>query len=340
MSRLLAATPVASVDPVAPLLRFQSDGDDAPARLVPGARVFMQVIEPLIEGGVRARVVNGNAEHRLPFDAKAGARLHVLIAGTEAQPTFLLLKGDEGIVDASLSRAARVLAALTTTAAQPTRPPVVTASAPLLPGPGIDAPALSRALADALARSGLFYEAHQAQWISGARDREALLNEPQARLTLRDVAGETRISRADADMATRGSDARAPGQELNGIVHRDTVPLVQQQLAALETGALVWRGEAWRGQKLEWKIQRDSGRQESNDGENSHGQWRTRVRLTMPQLGGIDASLAIDGRGLDVRIVAADVDAANTLRSAAPLLAATLGEAGLMVRRLEVQHGP
>jgi hypothetical protein len=338
MSRLLAATPVAAVDPVAPLLRFQSDGDDAPARLVPGTRVFMHVIEPLIDGGVRA--VNGNAEHHLPFDAKAGARLHVLIAGTEAQPTYLLLQGDEGGGDASLSRAARVLAALTTTAAQPTRPPVVTASAPLLPGPGVDAPALTRALADALSRSGLFYEAHQAQWIAGTRDREALLNEPQTRLTSREVASETGFARTDADIAPRGADARTPAQELDGIVHRDTVPLVQQQLAALESGALVWRGEAWRGQKLAWTVQRDSGRQESNDGENSDGQWRTRVRLTMPHLGGIDASLALDGHGLDLRIVAADVDAANALRTAASLLAATLGEAGLMVRRLEVQHGP
>jgi hypothetical protein len=285
-------------------------------------------------------VVNGNAEHRLPFDAKAGARLHVLIAGTEAQPTYLLLQGDEGGGDASLSRAARVLAALTTTTAQPTRPPVVTASAPLLPGPGVDAPALTRALADALSRSGLFYEAHQAQWIAGTRDREALLNEPQTRLTSREVASETGFARTDADIAPRGADARTPAQELDGIVHRDTVPLVQQQLAALESGALVWRGEAWRGQKLEWTVQRDSGRQESNDGENSDGQWRTRVRLTMPHLGGIDASLALDGHGLDLRVVAADVDAANALRTAASLLAATLGEAGLMVRRLEVQHGP
>jgi len=340
MSRLLAATPVASVDPVAPLLRFQADGDDAPARLVPGTRVFMQVIEPLIDGGVRARVVNGNAEHRLPFDAKSGARVQVLVAGTEAQPTFLLLQGDTGAADTSLSRAARVLAALTSPTDQPTRPPVVSSSAPLLPGPGVDAPALSRALADALARSGLFYEAHQAQWISGARDREALLHEPQARLTLREVASETSIARGNADMATRSAENRTPAQELSGVVHRDTVALVQQQLAALETGALVWRGEAWRGQKLEWTVQRDSGRQASNDGENTYGQWRTRVRITMPHLGAIDASLAIDARGLEVRIAAVDVNAANALRSAAPLLAATLGEAGLMVRRLEVQHGP
>ncbi|HWI13562.1 MAG TPA: flagellar hook-length control protein FliK [Burkholderiales bacterium] len=330
MTRLLGATPVAAVDPVAALHRSQADGDDAPARLVPGTRLFVQVMEPLIDGGVRARVVDSGAEHRLPFDAKPGARLHVLVAGTDAQPTLLLSEAESGGASASLSQAARMLAALAPAGAQPARPAVVAAAAPLLPGPGVDAAELSRALAQTLAQSGLFYESHQAQWVSGARDRDALLDEPQARLALRDAGGDA--------YAPRASDAPAAASELNGVVHRDTVGLVQQQLAALESGAIVWRGQPWRGQPMEWTVQRDGVAHDEDHG--SYGKWFTRVRLTLPQLGGIDALLAVDARGLDMRIAAADAKATDALRAAMPSLAAALAQAGLNLRRLEVQRGP
>ncbi len=332
MSRLLSATPVTAVDPVAPLHRFQSDGDDAPARLVPGARVFMDVIEPLVGGGVRARVVNGSAEYRLPFDARPGARLHVLVAGTEASPGFVLLT-DEADTGASLSRTARLLAALAPGGDQAARPPVVRAPAPLLPAPTADVPVLARALADALARTGLFYEAHQAQWVSGARDREALLKEPQARLTLREVSAERA---ADVLRGGDGFDARQPGAALEGLVHKDTIALVQQQLAALETGSVIWRGEAWHGRPLEWTVQRET------DARRGHGaaHWYTRVRLALPQLGTVDAIIAIDAGGMDVRIAAANPGAADALRSASAGLSSAMAAAGLNVRRLEVLHGP
>lgn len=340
MSRLLAATPVAAVEPVAQLHRLQADGGDAPARLVPGMRLFMHVIEPLLHGGVRAREENGGAEHRLPFDARPGARLHVLVAGTDARPTFLLLQDDAGAPGSSFSHAARVLAALTQGKELATRPPVVQAATPLVPGPVVDASALRLAVANALSGSGLFYEAHLAQWVAGTRTREALLNEPQARLTLREVAASRDPARADANMAPRGAEARAPAHELHGVLHRNTVTLVQQQLAALETGAIVWRGEAWRGQTLEWTVQRDSGAHDTDVGEDGYGHWRTRLCLTLPQLGTVDATLGIDARGLEVRITAADPGAANALRGASGALAAALAQAGLNIRRLEVRHGP
>lgn len=333
MNRSPGATPVAAVDPIAALHRVQADGG-APARLVPGTRLVLQVIAPLVEGGVRARVLDGTAEHRLPFDAKIGARLEVLVAGTAAQPTFVLMAEEAAGIGVSLSQAARVLAALAPAQGEAVRPPIVHGAAPLVTGPGIEVAALSRALADAIGRSGLFYEAHQAQWANGTRDRDALLNEPQAQLALREAT-------VDAAFARGPGDAPSPGiatNELTGIVHRDTVPLVQQQLAALETGALVWRGEAWRGQEVEWTVQRDA-RHEHDDDAGKHGHWQTRVRLTLPRLGTVDAALAIDAHGLDVRIAATQGHTATALRGAAASLVRSLGAAGINVRRLEVQDG-
>ncbi|MGE5523034.1 MAG: flagellar hook-length control protein FliK [Rhodospirillaceae bacterium] len=332
MNRSLGATPVAAVAPIAALHRLQTDLG-APARLVPGTRLFLQVIEPLTEGGVRARVVNGTAEHRLPFDAKIGARLQVLVAGTAEQPTFVLVEEEASGIGLSLSQAARVLAALAPGQGVAARPPIVRGAAPLVTGQGIEVPALARALAEAIGRSGLFYEAHQAQWANGTRDRAALLDEPQAKLTLREVPVDAVSTRGPAHATSSGMAA----SELNGIVHRDTVPLVQQQLAALETGALVWRGEAWRGQEVEWTVQRDARHEHDDDG--NHGHWHTRVRLTLPELGTVDAALAIDAHGLDVCIAATQAEAATALRDAAAALVRSLDAAGINVRRLEIQHG-
>ncbi len=330
MSRLLAATPLAAVDPVAALHRLRSDGDEAPARLLPGTRLFVQVIEPLLGGGVRARVLNGSAEYRLPFDAKPGARLQVLVGGTEEQPAFVLVEGEGAGADASLSTAARVLAALTAAAKEPARPPVVHGAAPLIADARIDARTLARALAEALARSGLFYEAHQAQWANGQRERATLLEEPQGRVTLRDVPGEHVKQAAEDGTVDRGS--------LHSVIHRDTMDLVRQQLAALETGGLVWHGVAWRGQEIEWSVQRDGPHDRHGD-RNAGGPWSTRLHLALPHLGTVDAQLSIDAHGIEARITAHDARAAALLRDASSTLGKSFRDAGLNLTRLEVQGG-
>jgi len=338
MSRLPAATTVGAVEPVATLQRLLDDGETAAARLLPGTRLTMQVLEPLAEGGVRARIVGGGAEQRLPFEAKPGSLLEVLYVGAEPRPTFVLLRGDARGVAPSFSAAARLLAALAdtadpaaqTTGAKPLSPPVPT-------GAGLDVPALGRALQQALVHSGLFYEAHQAQWVAGLRTRDQLLEEPQARLALRELPAADRDGpRAEPAAARTTTAGAAVRSELDGIVHRETVPLVQQQLAALDNGAVIWRGEAWRGQPMEWEVARD-GREDDGDTQ-APARWNTRLKLALPRLGTIDVAMAMDGQRLDVRIAAADGATADALRSGAAELTAALAQAGLSVRRMEVSR--
>lgn len=335
MSRLPANT-VTAVDPVAALQRVSDDAAKASARLLPGTRLLMHVLEPLAEGGVRAQIVGGGGEQRLPFDARPGSTLEVLYVGAEPRPTFMLLRGNGQSVDTSISAVARLLAALADTpdpaapaaGARPLSPPVPA-------GAGLDVPALGRALEQALARSGLFYEAHQAQWVAGLRTRDQLLEEPQARMALRELPAAPDDTRGAEPAAARAPTAGAAGRsELDGIVHRETVPLVQQQLAALDSGTVVWRGEAWRGQPMEWEVARE-GREDETD-TTAPLRWNTRIRLALPRLGTIDVAMAMDGQRLDVRMAAADPAAADTLRHGAAELAAALAQAGLSVRRMEV----
>jgi hypothetical protein len=78
----------------------------------------------------------------------------------------------------SLSSAARaILAVMEGAEPQPVKP-----GTPLLPAPPAagSMQAAAAALANAVGQSGLFYESHLAQWVSGARPLSTILQEPQA----------------------------------------------------------------------------------------------------------------------------------------------------------------
>src|SRR5262249_40304958 len=133
---------------------------------------------------------------------------------------------------------------------------------PLLESPTADPARLAQALSGALGRSGLFYESHQAQWILGHRPVAELLHEPQGRLSAL-AQDPDRGARLNSAAGTpQGGDDRveestlAPkpsaADEKTPPVHPQTLPQVRSQLDALETHQLVWQGQLWPGQDLEW----------------------------------------------------------------------------------------
>jgi hypothetical protein len=115
-------------------------------------------------------------------------------------------------------------------------------------------------------------------------------------------------------------------------------PIVQQQLDAVATQRLLWHGEAWPNQPLEWEIIRED---ESNaaTAEEIPASWRTSLRLDTPRLGHIEASLHLTGDGITMRIAAGDDASAADLRQALPELAASLEAAGIKLLSAQVRHG-
>lgn len=69
--------------------------------------------------------------------------------------------------------------------------------------------------------------------------------------------------------------------------------LVQQQLEALATQHFVWQGRAWPGQEMRWEIDEDAARQ-TPEGEAAAA-WSTRMRLSLPHLGEVDARIRLQG---------------------------------------------
>ena len=102
-------------------------------------------------------------------DAAALTRTAALLAGARTLGAGLPAGASDG-AGATLSRAGKVLGDVIA-AAQKAETPATAAlgRTPLLAGPGADAGAIARALQDGLAKSGLFYESHVADWAQGAR---------------------------------------------------------------------------------------------------------------------------------------------------------------------------
>jgi hypothetical protein len=170
-----------------------------------------------------------------------------------------------------------------------------------------DAVRLAAALKAALSRSGLFYESHQAQWVAGERPLSELMQEPQAGL----------------------SRAAEP-------VHPQAAGLVRQQLEILDTRQLVWSGQLWPDQSMEWRIEEDQ--KQPGSAPDTPRAWKTSLRLTLPRLGAVTVLLSIQGD--EVRVAFREVSAGTSCAIAAEqaALRAAFDRAGLQLLDLRVER--
>jgi hypothetical protein len=153
-------------------------------------------------------------------------------------------------------------------------------------------------------------------------------------------------SRLGAESASAGSGPNthdpAVQASINAGIHPSTIPLVRQQLDLLATNQFRWSGEAWPGAKFEWEIQpRERGAHNAATTLLSSDEraWQTRVTLTLPTLGNVDANLVLSGQHLVVRLNASADGAILLARDGAhfqqQLEAAGLQLAGLTVRAMD-----
>ena len=156
----------------------------------------------------------------------------------------------------------------------------------------------------------------------------------------------TALVRANAALAETAllsseSDAQSTGSSTGTGVHSAVIPLVRQQLDLLATGEFRWTGEAWSGVRLDWTIQQD--RVDARDprrgtaAEPVDAPWRTRLTLSLPLLGTVDAELTLAGDALAVR-VQAHADGAQRLVAGSDGLRQRLEALGLALTGLSIRE--
>ncbi|MDP1607050.1 MAG: flagellar hook-length control protein FliK [Rhodocyclaceae bacterium] len=344
---------------------------DIPSRLPElrqGQTFFAQIQEALPNNTYKALVAGQQLTLQLAAGAKSGDLLELVVVDRSGKVIIAKAAEDGKAADgkvapypfARFSPAARMIGQLLPAEGERAPPAQLNRSQPLLTEPprsGAAAAQLAPALARSVAQSGLFYEAHQAQWVTGKLPLAQLLQEPQGQRSAPGAfllaagagsgdgakvgAGGTAPAGTPRDTGTASAasttNPAAQSATLARQMPEEIRPLVQQQLETVATQRMVWQGEVWPRQTMDWEIAWEGERQATGDDEE-RANWRTALSLTMPRLGLVNATLQLTADGVRVTLATPSDTSAADLRGGAPQLAEALATAGVPLTGFGVER--
>lgn len=341
-----------------PLLEVSQQQLEVP-QLMPGEKVPAHVVANLPNGRFQVLIADKALDMNLPKNTQPGDTVELVFVTAKPRLTFILASdlgnvaatanGATAKLQVSLSETARFLGGLLEKAAQPeaagTRAANIAQTAPLLsgaPGKTLD---LAQSLRGALTQSGLFYESHQAQWVAGQRPLSDLLHEPQGRLS----PAAANPATPDANPAglqqssslMQNQNDVLSGKPLAGIqpAHPETLPIVRQQLEALDARQVVWQGQVWPGQTMDWRIEERPAREQGSGGIEQP-EWQTSLHLVLPQLGEISARLILHPQGVRIQLGAAEPATVKLMTEQRPVLQEGMETSGLRLAEIRVSLSP
>ncbi|NTV69450.1 MAG: flagellar hook-length control protein FliK [Azonexaceae bacterium] len=190
----------------------------------------------LPNGTYRAVVAQREITLALPFSAKAGDTLELEVAESDGKLILAFIANRSSgkaatsppeSVSTSLSTAGKVIGNLLTPLegeGKQAAPAALNRSQPLVEVMPQSAADLAPVLKQALSQSGMFYEAHQARWVSGQLPTAALLQEPQGKLSPAPLNAPEFINR---------SSNFPPGNKLAGDISQEQ--LLRPSISATQT---------------------------------------------------------------------------------------------------------
>jgi len=279
-------------------------------------------------GSVAARVVGQNA-NGLTLLEVAGARIALRLPEPRAAGETVMLSISDAhrlpsIVprtDTEFSNIARLLARLS--APTDATPQPIAAGTSLSSTP-THADSLAAALMRSVAESGLFYESHLARWVDNDYRLSDMKREPQAQVRLG----------GNQDLGPGGLPGEQPA-----VVAERLLPVLRQQLTALETQTIPWSGMLWPGQHGEIEIRQDLPPETEETEPAGHpAVWITRINLNLPRLGRVETLIALSAGRVALSIAGDSAHAAAKLEASSTRLEAALLARGIQPEALLVRH--
>jgi hypothetical protein len=443
-------------------------------RLQTGQVFTAQIRDVLPENTYLALVAGKTVTLSLPESVKSGDMLELVVVDQTpktiiaqlANPTAGAALGTAAAPQTTLSQTAQMLGALLPAEGEMPAPAALNGGQPLLTQPPKSGAELAPALSKAVTESGLFYEAHQAQWVAGKLPLANLLQEPQGQQPSSQPASAPAILQAslasllvsegvpqvlppltspiatpaqtptpasggaavptansttetnslllprqlstDANLAASPVLSKAimqgillyqtnqaqetPPPSTHGILAQaahaadgavaakpeemssqsslllaasppnmghqadldatrtqsatqpaltqasipdELRPLVQQQLDAAGSQRLLWHGEVWPGQTMQWQVEWEGPGNSSAEAEEP---WATTLRLITPRLGEVEASLKLGVAGVRISLSTTEAESAANLRAGAADLEQALAAAGVPLRGFSVRN--
>jgi hypothetical protein len=214
-------------------------------------------------------------------------------------PALAELNTDSSEVNVRLSGSARLLSAL---AGQPNALQRLVPLTPLALGGQVNTTESAQRIQQAVEHSGLFYESHLQEWQEGRRSLASLRAEPQAALSpgppAKEAPAQPPPTQTEAP-STPEQNAAKGLQAALGAIPADVRPLVQDQIALLETGRMALLG-TWEDRQFTLEIEPDDS--SSAKGGDIPLSWRVRIQLDAPNLGKLDLEVALTGTQTQVTV--------------------------------------
>lgn len=317
ISQQLQAKHVAAVKPVAPVTPITAVAD-------PGNTQHDFTLGQKYKALVEARLPNGNHsvlisnklfQMHLPENTHPGDTLELLFLTDNPRLKFALENINQTALpknSATISQTGRFLDVLIQDA-EKTNARSPSSLTPILSDSSINKQELPALLQKAILQSGLFYESHLAKWINGKNTLDKIQQEPQ------------NLSTPTANTSSTTPTLPVSTQNLS---------LVQQQLMTLEAGQIIWRGEIWNGQPMEWSISEDETN--NRDDQSASTKWKTKLTLTFPELGKITATITLNTQDIQIKLSAHKTETIQLLKDTQSLLKQNIQTTGLTVNSLEL----
>lgn len=304
----------------------------------PGQKIQGIVQNQVSPGLFNVRVGKQLTQMPLPDFIHSGDTVKLQVIATTPRLTFSMSASNNPLsTQEQLSSVSRLLSALS----QQPREQIdmrATKSSPLWITPQTtQSGQLAGLLHEALSNSGLFYESHQAQWLEGARSTSQLLQEPQNSATANPSTNIKTLSLPDSNISS-ASQLNMAAEGKTPLIPQHLQPLVQQQINALETQQVLWQGNIWPDQAMQWEIHEQASQTPATDNQR---QWITQIHLDLPNLGMVSATLNFNHAGLSLTLNASSSTTLAALGNASSQLVATISDCGIpVISTLITQHEP
>ncbi|MDD5286057.1 MAG: flagellar hook-length control protein FliK [Desulfuromonadaceae bacterium] len=319
-----------------------------PSGLVPGQLLKGEVMSALGGGRFMVQVAGQMLEFAMPKGIRRGDMINLFFITEEPKDTFLMARFGR-LSDSRVSDTGRWLSGfLAASSERVSAQTALNILSTLLSAPPSDASQVSRTLQQGLRESGLFYESHLARWFGGEYALEDLLKEPQGRLSPRilqsageqgnsaEKLGQAIIKIISADLMEAAFNQAGTGTAQERIADQRTLPVVSEQLSALQNGQLMLRGDLFPGQRLEWTVaEREAHRNDSGERERS---WETSLNLDLPRLGAVGVKLSLDGTLVRMHVRAEDGKTVPLLETGRGVITEQLEAAGLKPVEIIIQN--
>lgn len=176
---------------------------------------------------------------------------------------------------------------------------------------------LARHLQQTISSSGLFYEAHVANWAEGKMSRADLMREPQAQ---------------QVNTTANASNTVETAQD-----HANLAQLIHLQLDVLEQQKITWQGQLLPGLPFSWEItQHDHHDQTESD--ESEPSWQSVVRFELPHLGVVAATINFHAGQLQLFLRSDTDETVQVLKERSLELMQALDVAGAPLKSLQVKR--